>query len=120
MTQILRGEIPTLSIREFNLAMIALLTFMDDGLRRSGYAKSAELWKDRKMVYLLVYPYLHCYSIVRTFPHEDIGRYPTSIDNQSSLELYPKYAVGLQVLLEQVRNDCSKIENAMLGAWDQA
>ncbi|AIC17186.1 HEPN domain-containing protein [Nitrososphaera viennensis] len=120
MAQVTEGDIPTLNVGDFNLCMIALLTYMGEALRRNNYHRSADLWLERKKIFLLVYPYNFYTSIMKTYPHEDFGRYPTMIDGRSSLDLYPLYAENLSKLISEVENDCAKVENAIYGKWDKA
>ncbi|AIF83430.1 hypothetical protein NTE_01362 [Candidatus Nitrososphaera evergladensis SR1] len=120
LIQLIEGKLPEFSAEESNRCMIAFMEYMEAGLKKGGYYKTADVWLERKMIYLLVYPYDFYTSITKTYPHEDIGRYPTPIGEKSSLDLYPLYAENLSSLISEVESDCAKIENAIYGKWDKA
>jgi len=49
-------------------------------------------------------------EIIMTFTHEDIGRYPTDIDNVSSRTIYAQRSKELDKLIERVEGVCKKID----------
>lgn len=53
---------------------------------------------------------LHCGTIMKSFPHEDIGRYPTEIDGKESTLLYAENHEGLLLLINEISDVCDKIK----------
>ncbi len=51
--------------------------------------------------------------IIKTFAHEDIGRYPTEVDGKISTELYAKNPTLIKNMIEDVRTVCSDLEKRM-------
>lgn len=62
----------------------------------------------RMMAYTKILPYLE--TIMKSFPHEDIGRYPTEIDKKDSTKLYVEYKDNLFVLINEISNVCNNIK----------
>lgn len=69
---------------------------------------------------MLAYPFRFFDTLIKTYPHQDIGRYPNYVDGQSTVELYKTYAPQLASLMAKVLEDCTKIENAINGRWNGA
>ncbi len=118
---VIRGKPPAMRPEDSYLYMIVLLMFLEKIFKEE--VKKADEWqfyRDAKEVYLLTYPFRFFDTIIKTFPHQDIGRYPNRIDDQSTLDLYKTYASQLGVLMARVEEDCAKIENAINGRWNSA
>jgi hypothetical protein len=69
---------------------------------------------------MLLYPFRFAESIIKTFPHQDIGRYPNHIDGMSTLDLYKIHAEQRRLLMTAVNADCERIESAINGHWNGA
>lgn len=67
----------------------------------------------RMMAYTKILTYLE--SIMKSFPHEDIGRYPTEIDGKDSTNLYVTYKDNLLVLINEISNVCNSIKMTVDG-----
>jgi hypothetical protein len=51
--------------------------------------------------------------LIRAYPHEDIGRYPTEIDGESSVNIYEKRKEHVWNLIQEIKSACSRIEESI-------
>jgi HEPN domain-containing protein len=122
MTLIIKGQIPQLQSEQTHQYMIVILEYLYHlfTYEFKNRPQQREFYRLAKEIYMLVYPFKFLDLILRTYPHEDIGRYPTMIDNTSSLELYAKNEGALAALISEVDLSCQKIEHAVFRRWDKA
>ncbi len=57
--------------------------------------------------------FINSSTILNTFPHEDIGRYPLHINGKSTIELYAKYKDKLKALLDETEMVCKNLEKLL-------
>lgn len=50
---------------------------------------------------------------MKTYPHEEISRYSTDIDNQTSIELYQKYSNNVGELITETKATCTEIKDSL-------
>jgi hypothetical protein len=119
---VMRDRAPPIRPEDTYVYMIVLLMYLEK-LFKEVVIHRPELWqfyKDCKDVCMLAYPFRFFETLIKTYPHQDIGRYPNYIDGQSTIELYKTYAPQLESLMAKVLEDCTKIENAINGKWNAA
>jgi len=51
--------------------------------------------------------------VLLTYPHQEIGRYPTIIDKKDSYSLYIEYKDNLWRIIEEIQTVCRGIKNSM-------
>lgn len=120
MADVIRGNPPAMKVEDSYLYMIVLLMFLEKLFKEEIKNSEWEFYRQAKEVYLLTYPFRFFDTIIKTFPHQDIGRYPNRIEEESTLQLYKKYSPQLGILMAKVEEDCIKIENAIYGRWNNA
>ncbi|KAG2476766.1 MAG: hypothetical protein NPMRTH1_1550016 [Nitrosopumilales archaeon] len=49
--------------------------------------------------------------VLLSYPHQQIGRYPTSIDDKDAYSLYIEYKENLWKIIEEIRTVCTRIRN---------
>lgn len=52
--------------------------------------------------------------VLLTYPHQEIGRYPTMIDDKDSYSLYEEYKENLWQIMEEIQSVCSGIRNSII------
>jgi HEPN domain-containing protein len=120
--QVIRGEIPELQSDQVHQYMIVILEYLHYLLTYEikNRPQQREFFRLAKEIYMLAYPFKFLDLALKIYPHEDIGRYPTMIDNTSSLELYSDNEAALLVLITEVDVNCQKVEHAIYRRWDKA
>ena len=53
-------------------------------------------------------------ELIFTFPHEDLGRYPVTIEGSSSRWIYEQKSVKLNELIIKGKNACDKVEKMLM------
>ena len=51
--------------------------------------------------------------VLLTYPHQEIGRYPTMIDDKDSYSLYIEYKDNLWRIIEEIQAVCIGIKNTI-------
>jgi len=62
-------------------------------------------------LYLLIRTWLWIETVIESFPHEEIGRYPTDINGMNSELLYKEKKENLLRLIQKIRTACDQIKN---------
>lgn len=122
LAKVIEGEVPSLDKLEVIQFTIAILEYLQHLLTYEIKKEPdlGEFFKLSKEVFMLTYPFKFMDLILKTYPHEDIGRYPRIIHGKSSLQLYQERESALMGLIKEVKAAEEKIENAIFKRWGQA